>query len=248
MLQKSLFLLFLAISTVSCQFTEIMNINEDGTGRMSLSVDLSEMMAFGGEFSKDSTAVKTDTIISFKDILEEKKDSISKLSEEEQMRLKAMENYKIHMLTDPETNKMILDVFTDFEDVSEANDLMKGFKESEGLIPGASNNNQSEEDDGEEEPELVGVSFSYNKGVFKRDAYIKDKEAHKKQIDSMKQAEAFMGGMIYKLKYTFPKKIKKSSVKDATFSLDGKTIELQRTFLEYMKDPDVLDLEIELEN
>lgn len=57
-----------------------------------------------------------------------------------------------------------------------------------------------------------------------------------------------MGGMIYKLKYTFPRKIVKSSVDDARYSMDGRTIEIQRTFLEYLRDPDVLDLEIELEN
>jgi hypothetical protein len=64
----------------------------------------------------------------------------------------------------------------------------------------------------------------------------------------MKQAEAFMGGAIYRLKYTFPKKIKKVSVEDATFSLDGKTMEFERSMLEYMKDPDILDVEVELEN
>ena len=64
----------------------------------------------------------------------------------------------------------------------------------------------------------------------------------------MKQAEGFMGTMVYKLKYTFPKKIVKSSIEDARFSLDGKTIEVESTFLEYLKNPDVLDLEVELEN
>ncbi len=244
MLQKCILLLVLVFTLASCQFTETMNLNDDGTGRMSLSVDLSEMMAFGGEMMKDTTLVKTDTIISFRELFKEKKDSIAQLSKDEQKRLMAMENYNIHMVTDPETNKMIVDIFIDFKDVSEANDLMKGFDQSEGMIPGMSNDNKN----GEKEPEIVGVEYSYKNGIFKRDAYIIDKELHKAQIDSMKQTESFMSGMTYKLKYTFPKKIKKSSVDDATYSLDGKTIELERTFVEYMKNPDVLDLEVELEN
>ena len=39
----------------------------------------------------------------------------------------------------------------------------------------------------------------------------------------------------------------KASAKDAKLSLDGKTIEIERSFLAYLKNPDILDLEVELE-
>ena len=212
---------------------------------MSLQMDLSEMMAFGGEMSQDSTFVKQDTIIAFKDILEEKKDSIARLPKEEQRRIKAMENYFLKVFSDPTENKMVIDVFVDFKSVSEAQDLMKGFEQTSGFIPGSDAN--PEEGSSESEPELIGVKYSFKKGVFTRDAYIKDKERHKAQVDSMKQTEAFMGEMMYKLKYTFPKKIAKSSVEDATYSLDGKTIVIERRFIDYFKNPDVLDVVVELE-
>jgi len=244
MLRKLITLLVLTFTVVSCQFTETMTINEDGSGRMSISMDLSEMMAIGGEMAKDSTMVKSDTIISFKEIFEEKKDSIAQLSAKEQRQLKALEDYKIRMVTDPETNKLIVDVFIDFKNVSEANDLMKGFENTANLIPGM-DDGDGESDDGDDNN--VGVNYSFKKGIFKRDAYIIDEEKHKTQIDSIASVESFMSGMTYKLKYTFPRKIKNSSVEDATYSLDGKTIEMQRTFIEYMKNPDVMDLEIELE-
>ncbi len=225
---KKLFFLVISIFTfVSCQFTETMVMNEDGSGRMSLSIDLSEMMAFGGEMAQDSTLTKQDTIISFKQIFEEKKDSIAKLSMAEQKRLKKMENYNIHMVSDPDENKMELDVFTDFKDISEANDLMKGFEQSESYIPG-NEVSKTEDDGGQPEPELMGVSYTFKNGVFKRDAFIKDEKRHKSQVDSMKQAEAFMSSMKYKVKYTFPRRIKSTSVEDATFSLDGKTMEIER--------------------
>ncbi len=243
---KQIFVLTLvAFSLVSCQFNETLVLNEDGSGRMSLSMDLSEMMAFGGEMSQDSTFTKQDTIVSLKEIFDEKKDSISKLSKAEQKRLKSIENYKIHMVSDPEENKLIVDVFSDFKDVSEANNLMQGFEQTESLLPGS----KSADADGDgPESELLGVSFTYKKGVFKRDAFIKDEERHKSQLDSLKQAESFMSSMKYKIKYTFPRRIKKASAEDATYSLDGKTIELERNFLDYFKNPDVLDLEVELEN
>ena len=99
----------------------------------------------------------------------------------------------------------------------------------------------------EDSPETMGVKYQFKGKKFKRDAYIIDKELHKQQVDSMKSAEAFMSSMKYKLKYTFPKKIVKSSIEDATYSLDGKTLEVERSFLDYLKDPDILDLEVELE-
>lgn len=243
-----LLILLAATSLISCQFTETMVLNEDGTGRMSLSMDLSEMMAFSGEMGKDSTLTKQDTIIHFKDIFEEKKDSIAKLSREERKQLKKMENYKIHMVSDPDENKMIMDVFTDFKDVSEANDLMQGYQQAEGYIPGSSSSNKDEDGKKESGSDIMNVSYSFKNGIFKRDAFIVDKEEHRRQVDSMKQAEAFMSSMKYKIKYTFPRKIKNSSAEDATYSLDGKTMELERSFLDYFKDPDVLDIEVELEN
>lgn len=244
-MKQILVLILVAFSLVSCQFNETLVLNEDGTGRMSLSMDLSEMMAFGGEMSQDSTFTKQDTIVSLKEIFEEKKDSISKLSKAEQKRLKSIENYKIHMVSDPDENKLIVDVFSDFKDVSEANNLMQGFEQTESLLPG---NKSAGADDDSPESELLGVSYTFKKGVFKRDAFIKDEERHKSQLDSLKQAESFMSSMKYKIKYTFPRRIKKASAEDATYSLDGKTIELERNFLDYFKNPDVLDLEVELEN
>ena len=64
MLQKIIALLVLAFTMLSCQFTETMTIDEKGHGRMSLSIDLSDMMSMMGDMGADSTLVKTDTIVS----------------------------------------------------------------------------------------------------------------------------------------------------------------------------------------
>jgi len=244
MLRKIIVLLVLSVTLVSCQFTETMTLNEDGSGRMAISMDLGEMMAMMGEMGKDSTMIKTDTIITFKEMFEEKRDSISKLSAKEQAKLKALENYSIRMDMDPEKNKMIVDIFNDFKDVSESNDLMKAFEEMDDVMPsmGGDDSNNDEEDDNN-----VGVRYTFKRGVFKRDAYIIDIEKHKMQVDSMASIESFMSAMTYKIIYTFPRKIKSASVDDAMYSADGKTIEFERSFVEYIKNPDILDLEVKLE-
>ncbi len=246
MIKNVFLLLSLAILIVSCQFTETLDLNENGTGRMTIEMDLGEMMAFTDEFGTDSIATKMDTIIYMKDFLEEKKDSISKLSEAKQMQLKKMENYNVHMILDTEKSEMKFNLFSDFKDISEVNDLFKGLEQTASLMPGL-DDDESEEEKEEESKDIIGVTYSYKNGMFKRDAFIKDKEMHQQEVDSIKSVESFMGSMKYKLKYTFPRKIKNASVENASYSLDGRTIEVVAGFIDYFKDPDVLDLEIELE-
>jgi hypothetical protein len=129
--------------------------------------------------------------------------------------------------------------------VEEANDIMNGFSQTTGMM-GNMGGDMSVNKDADSE-EVMGVNYTYKKGVFKRDAYIKDREKHAQQIDSLESAQAFMESMKYKLKYTFPKRIVESSIEDARFSMDGKTIEVEASFIEYFKNPDVLDLEVKLE-
>jgi hypothetical protein len=222
-----------------------MVMNEDGSGIMTVEVNLNEMMAFGGQAMADSTIVKMDTIVYMKQFLEEKKDSISKLSVTEQQKLKKLENFNIHIKMDSETSEMVYDISTNFKNISEANDILNGLEQAGNLMPNPDANTEIKKE--EDTPEIVGVNYSFEKGIFKRDAYIKDEKLHQQQVDSMKQAEAFMGSSNYVLKYTFPKKIKKTSNPDAAFSEDKKTVSIQAPFLDYFKNPDLLDLEVELE-
>ncbi len=247
MIQKLLFLFALIFTLISCQFTETMVMNEDGSGTMSVEVNLNEMMAFGGAAVTDSMKVKMDTIVSMKQFLEEKNDSISKLSTNEQQKLKKLENFNIHMKMDSETSEMVYDISTNFKNIGEANDILNGLEQASNLMPNIDSNSQETKKE-EDSPQVVGVNYSYEKGIFKRDAYIKDIIMHQQQVDSMKQAEAFMGGSNYKLNYTFPRKIIKASNPEATFSEDKKTVSLQAPFIDYFKNPDLLDLEVELEN
>jgi len=245
MIKKLLSVFAIATVLVSCQFTESMVLQEDGSGTMSINIDMKEMMAFG-DLAKDSSMVKTDTIIRLKDVLREKKDSIATLPQDQQDRLKKIENFNFRTFMDPDKGEMFFDIFTNFKKVEEASELMSAFESAGDFMQSGSSDTSLNSD-----PDSGGsmaVSYEYKKNKFIRNAYIKDKDKHKIQLDSMKQAEGFMNSMVYKLKYTFPKKIVKSSIEDARFTMDGKTIEVEASFLEYLKNPDVLDLEVELEN
>ncbi|MBV1924176.1 MAG: hypothetical protein KUG68_09130, partial [Flavobacteriaceae bacterium] len=234
MIKKLFFLVALSISLISCQFTETLQLNEDGSGRMAIVMDMGELMAMGGDMMKDSIPTKLDTIISMKTFLDEKKDSISQLSEEKQMQLKKLENYHIQTVMDTEKGEMVFNMYTDFKSINEANDIFNGLGQTKSLMPNMGDHDGMNNED-EEENEVIGVSYSYKNKKFIRDSYIKDVEKHQQEVDSLKKTESFMGAMRYKLKYSFPSKIVKSSIDDAKFSLDGKTIEVEASFIDYFK-------------
>ena len=91
------------------------------------------------------------------------------------------------------------------------------------------------------------VSYSFDKSTFTRKAKILNTTLHQQAIDSLAGAEMFLTGSTYTLKYHFPKRVKSASAEDATFSADGKTLIYQVGFLELMKNPEILNLEVELE-
>ncbi len=244
-MRKLIILSLLAISLVSCQFSETMVMNQDGSGIIKITVNLSKMMALGGKTLSDSAPMKIDTIINIKQFLEEKKDSISKLSAAEQHKLKKLKNFDIEMKINSETSELIYDISTKFNDISQANNMLNGLEQVGNILPHIDSNTKVKKE--EDSPEVVGVNYSFEKGVFKRDAYIIDEKLHQEQTDSLEKVTTFMEGSNYTLNYTFPKRIKKVSNPDATFSADKKTVIVIKPFIEYLKNPDVLDLEVELE-
>jgi|TARA_R110002110_G_scaffold64434_11_gene178059 hypothetical protein len=245
MFLKGLFVFLLMPTLISCQFTETIVFNEDNSGKMSIEMDMGEMMAFGGETS-DSIATKKDTLIFIKDILEEKKDSISKLPKVEQQKLRRMENYEMRMKIDSENDELLFNLAVNFKSIEKANGLLEGFSDSMSLMPNTGADLKFDVDD-EVSSDAIAVDYSFKRSKFSRDAYINDEEKHKMQLDSLEGSESWLQNIKYTLKYTFPRKIVKSSIDDATYSLDAKTIEVTRNFVAYMKDPNILDLEIELE-
>ena len=173
MYRKLFLLAVITVTLVSCQFSETMIINEDGSGRMSIAVDMSEMMAMMP--AQDSTEQKIDSVFSFKQIFEEKKDSISKLPQAEQEKLKLLEDYQLHMLMDADTGEMVYTIFTDFNSVTDANNLMQGLAATGGsqLSSNGSSNTTNSVGSAKEQP--TAVSYSFENDVFKRDGYIKMK-------------------------------------------------------------------------
>lgn len=246
MRMKLLFVAVLAFVFVSCQFNETMVLNADGSGSMEIEVDLSQMMSIAQSMDGDAEKVKMDTIVKVKDFLEAKKDSIATLPADEQKRLKDLENFEIRVHADSEKEITKYTVINRFKNLDELENIMDALSEMENIVPTDSADDKSDEED--KEPSNVGVRYSYANNVFVRDAYIKDLELHKQQTDSLQMAEGFLAASLYSVNYTFPKKVKKVSNSDAKISNGDKTVMVQVPFLDYFKNPDVLDLEVTLED
>lgn len=239
---------FLLATLTSCTFTENIYVNDNGTGKFSVDVDGSALMQMAGDqlgSQMGADAKKSiDSTFTFKQIIAEKQDSISKLSPEAQKEIKKLENFVFNMKMNAEQKQFLLNGATDFKNVNELQDILQSVSSLQKLEGGASpstpfaglGDNKSK------------LSYTYDGKKFTRKAII-DKQ---KLTEKAKDTAADMSKMIfassnYILKYHFPKKIKKISNPDALFSEDRKTITIQYPFTDYMENPDKLNFEVEFE-
>lgn len=243
-----LFSLFILL-TFSCQMTEKLTVTEDGSGKISFEVDGSAFMQMmGARMKEDEKQAKYDTIVHFKDILKEKRDSIKKLPLEDQKRIKKLESFSLQTQMDSETLTMSFKMFSDFNNVSDLSNMLNSFQDGFNL---ASKSNkalgkQSKMLKKQSKP-TSQVYYTYTKKKFERSTKISNPEKLKKQADSLGAAKAMLASSKYKLIYQFPKRIKSASIDNAYFSADGKTITLEAGLIDCLINPKLLDFSVEFE-
>ncbi len=248
---KKVLLITLVVLSTSCNFTENINVNNDGTGVFSVDIDGSGLMAMAGdklgETMPESKNIKSiDSTFTFKQIFELKKDSIAKLSVEEQAALKKMENFVMHMKMNAEKKELFLSMNTPFKNVTELQDMMNGFKTMKDL-KGSSGANKTPNPMGDALDNNSKMSYTYNGKTFTRTAELDQEALNKISKDSLGMTKMFFGSSKYTLKYHFPKAVKKVSNPDALFSADRKTITVEYPFLDYMEHPEKMNLSIDFE-
>lgn len=227
--------LMLMIFTASCNFTENITVNADGSGKMQLTMDGSQLIALTGGQMGDK---KIDSVFAFKELFLAKKDSIAKLPKAEQDKLKALENLTIKTLFDPEDSVLKVDVLNDFKKAGEIQDVMKAFTEiakmqnpgkAEGM--GVLKNNSI-------------VKYSYDGKKFKKSVELLPET---KQDDALNMYKSMLEGSSYNVNYTFSKKIKSVSNKSAVIGADKKTVSISYPLLDYLNNPVSLGVEVEFE-
>ena len=246
---SALFLLSVVLLFCSCEFSENIYIKNDGSGSMEFSFDGSALMELSDEETTTAAEEKVDSTISFKALLEEKKDSISKLSKEEQENLKALERFNLRMLVDPEINQMLFNINTEFKSVDELTNMMEAMNHiskfsDEDPIEGTQNNSPM---DALANGEFTELNYSYINNVFKRTTIITDQDGYTNALNNMDDMESMFSASNYTLNYHFPKKIKSISNTNAVISEDLKSFSLTFEFMDYIKDPEAMNLEVILE-
>lgn len=227
---------------VSCNLTEEIHFKEDGSGKISIRMDGSEIMGFAEEDLAETGKKSMDSIIAFSDFLREHHDSIVQLPVAEQARLKRLEPFSLRMLMHPEEKQMMFDLFRDFDRVGEVDDAFNTFQDAYAIGPSSEGNGGLTPD------QTTEVSYSFAGNRFERRVRVVDSVLFQKGLDSLQGSEMFLSGSTYTLKYHFPRRVKSTTLEAATFSADGRTLIFELELLAWMKDPSLLDMEVVLEN
>ena len=240
---------FLLVTLTSCTFTENIYVNDNGAGKFSVDMDGSSLMAMAGDQigSQMGTDAKKniDSTFTFKQLLEEKKDSIAKLSPEAQKELKKLENFVVNTKMNSEKKEFLMTLSTDFKNVNELQDILQTMSTFQKLEQGGSTATPFGGNFGNNNSKL---NYAYDGKKFIRKAIIdKQKLAEKANDSAADMSKMIFASSNYILKYHFPKKIKKVSNPNALFSEDRKTITIQYPFTDYMDNPDKLNFEVEFE-
>ncbi|MCI9843488.1 hypothetical protein [Flavobacterium pectinovorum] len=247
-LYRLLVFCFLLVTLASCTFTENIYINDNGTGKFSVDLEGSSMMEMAGAQLDEQIGANAkkyiDTSFTFKQLFEEKKDSIAKLSPEIQKELKKIENFVVHTEISTEKKVFLMTLSTDFKKVNELQDILKTISTLQKL-EGRPSTNPLVSSFAENKSKL---NYTYNGKKFTRKAVIDQQKVAEKVNDTAPDmSKMFFVLSNYVVKYHFPKKIKKVSNPNALFSEDRKSITIQYPFTDYMENPDKLNFDVEFE-
>lgn len=234
----SAFLLLLLI--VSCQVTETIKINPDGSGTIEVyslrdenSVGQLGRPRLGSEKFRDTTFVFQDYIVKYQE-------TFVKFNKSDQALFQDHANVKMHIKVDPvqveNFNIVSLD-FKKLEDVPnvyESLSLANSLKENYPIV------NQ-----------FYKIKYAFDGTVFKRNLVITDQEKfdqYKKILEERRKMYAKYKLMqSYTLKYQFPRKIKSVSNQKAIISSDKKTMTLEFQLFDCLENTELTNLEVILE-
>lgn len=268
-----LFALLLMLTLTSCTITEKMIINDNGSGKFTYDIDGTKMMSmlgntFKSEGEDDAKKNKKETVnrknkkvvdstFTFKEMFASKQDSIAKLSPEEQAKIKNMERFSVRTIIDEEKGIMNYSMFTEFNSISELQDVMSPVESMKSISPtGQNSGGMGMAPDALEDNS--STSFFYDGKTFKKTvAKVEKKKEVTEEVEEgseddlgAKMTESlnmFYDQSNFKIVYQFPKAVKKVSIENALYSEDRKTITIEYPLKDYMENPDKLSFDIVFE-
>ena len=237
---KYISILIITMLLVSCNLTETINLNSDGSGNIEIysrrdenSIDKLGRPTNKKEEFKDTTSV-------FRDYIKKYQDNFVQYNESDQESLLKHADVKMHLKMDPAKPENFSVTSYDFKKTEEIPDVLESFTLSKSL---------------KEKTPLVKqffkIKYSFDGSTFKREVVVVDQMKHdrfKKEFENRRRAFTNPNlAQSYILRYNFPRKIKSISNQNAIISSDKKAITLEFDFSDCLQDPTITNLEVVLE-
>lgn len=244
----------------SCNVTESIVLNENGSGRFLVSYEMCEDMlamseTMGGANSKKEKSTKTmDTTMVFADIMETYKDSVAALPEDKRLAMEAVKD--MFMTMNEDEGLMNFGIGLNFNSIDDLKDISEKLKKVQGL------NAQSDEVSAMTNNSPLGnfmggetnkVAYDLSQKGFSRVTTVEKPEDSEEESvnevfdethESNEEFIDYFEAAFYTIKLSFPKAVKSISVEAAEFSEDLKTVTYKANWVDYLKDPKLMDVNI----
>lgn len=264
---RLLLLLAFAFSLTSCVMTESVAFNADQSGKINYRFDMSKMVSMLGKEMggmgaglTDGKSKDIDTTFTMASLYELKKDSIAKLSKEEQAKIKKMEKFTCHMVMNEKDGAFVFDMYADFKNTAELRQMVSPVNAISDINPIGKNaaSGTMPKNEGITHYVFDGRKFSKKVSVMEKESIQSEfkKEAKKlganeEEVEELSNTMSQSMEMIwqesdYIMVVEFPKKVKKVSAPNAKISDNKKTVTLTCSMKEYMEGKG-LNFEVELE-
>lgn len=240
---KRILLLLLILLTASCQVTEILHINPDGTGTIEVSElrdENSYMQLAKEEYAKED--FYRDTTYVFKDYFSKYGETFARTSKEDQNVYLRYSDVNVHIKkssSEKEFRTLISQQFknaTDIVDLYKAEDYADNIKNNYALSA---------------EEHYFKVSYSYVGNRFNRIVKITDSIFLKREFDRIEKYKTYYKGLklvqSYVLDYHFPRKILSVSNPQAIISENQKSLSIEFLLTDCVQNPTITNLEVILE-
>ena len=262
---KNFLLLFaLVCFLTSCNVTESIVFNDGQSGQYLITYEMgdamktfSEKMGGGSTDSENKEKGEVmDTTMVFADMMETYKDSIAALPEEKRLAMEAVKDMFMTMKMDEDEGIMDIGIGLDFDSLEGLKDIQDKIKKVQNI------NNQGEQLEVLKTGSPIGkfmgsdqerVSYNMTANGFERSTTVEYTEEEAKAMDDLfdeadeadSELMEYFEESYYKVKLTFPKAVKSVSFEDAEISEDGKTVTYRASWMDYLKNPLLLDVKVE---
>lgn len=240
---KRFFFLFLILINVSCQVTETIHLNSDGSGIIevtNLREEHSYMQIAKENYSKED--IYKDTTYVFGDYIKKHQETFSRTPVADQKVFLTYSNVKVHRKASSYEKEFRTTYTQNFQKASDIVDLSK----TDHYIDDIKNNYALSA-----EEHYYKVCYDYTGNRFNRTVTIIDTLEQKKEFDKIEEIKAKYKGyklvQNYVLNYHFPRKIQSVSNPFAKISDDRKSLSLQFLLSDCLQNPISTNLEVVLE-